>query len=311
MQRRNGFTLIELLVVIAIIAVLIGLLLPAIQKVRASAARVQCANHLGQLALASHNYHTAYSSFPPGVQQAIYTDSPSFRGYSLFIYLLPYLEQDNLYRSWDFGDPLSNAAGGSSARAAVVLPGLLCPADVVPMNPVTFRGRTYAIASYAGNGGTRSFDPGSASTDGVFHTTGPGSLPVANQSSVTIGDVTDGTANTLLFGERNHHDPAFDALFGSFRKMAEWGAWGVSAGRVAAGDVTLSAAAPINYTISAGSVATRSLEEQRICAFGSNHAGGANFALADGSVRFIRDTISSALLQRLSARNDGQVVDAY
>jgi prepilin-type N-terminal cleavage/methylation domain-containing protein/prepilin-type processing-associated H-X9-DG protein len=311
MNRRRGFTLIELLVVIAIIAVLMGLLLPAVQKVRAAAHRTSCQNNLKQLALASHSYHSTYATFPPGMQQALYPDPPGFRGYSLFIYLLPYLGQDNLYRSWDFGDPLNNAAGGARARTAVVLPGLLCPSDLVPTNPVTFRERMYALTSYGGNGGRRSFDPGAASTDGIFHTTGPGSLPVANQTSVTLGEITDGTANTLLFGERNHFDPAFDALPPTPRTMAEWGRWAPSAGRLAAGDVTLSTAVPINYRVSSGSVGTGSLEEQRICAFGSNHAGGANFALADGSVRFIQEMISISLLQRLGTRNDGHVVDAY
>src|SRR5262249_38722529 len=188
-------------------------------------------------------------------------DAPVFRGYSLFTYLLPYLEQDNLYRSWDFVDPLTNTAGGASARTAVVLPTLLCPSDPVPTNPVTSRGRAYAITSYGGNGGRRSFDPGSASTDGIFHTTGPGSLPVANQTPVALGDITDGAANTLLFGERSHFDPAFDALPGLRRKMAEWGWWAASAGRLAAGDVTLSAAVPINYRVSPGSGGTDALEE--------------------------------------------------
>jgi prepilin-type N-terminal cleavage/methylation domain-containing protein/prepilin-type processing-associated H-X9-DG protein len=311
MLRRNGFTLTELLVVIAIIAVLIALILPAVQKVRASAARTQCANNLRQLALASHNYHGTNSAFPPGVQQALYNDGPpAFRGYSLFTYLLPYLEQDNLYRNWDFTDPLSNSAGGTSARTAVVLPMLLCPSDQVPTNPVTWRGRMFAITSYGGNGGRRSFEPDSATTDGIFHTTGPGSLPVANQTCVTLGEITDGTANTLLFGERNHFDPGFDQLPTS-RNMAAWGWWGASLGRLAVGDVTLSAAVPINYQVNAGSAATGTLEAQRLCAYGSNHTGGANFALADGSVRFIDQAISLSLLQRLAARNDGQVVEAF
>jgi prepilin-type N-terminal cleavage/methylation domain-containing protein/prepilin-type processing-associated H-X9-DG protein len=311
MNSRRGFTLIELLVVIVISAVLIGLLLPAVQKVREAANRLKCQNNLKQLALASHNYHGTHSSFPPGVQQFLYADAPAFRGYSLFVYLLPYLEQDNLYRIWDFGDPLSNTAGGASALTAVVLPVLLCPSDLVPTNPVSVREWTYAITSYGGNGGRRSFDPGSATADGIFHTTGPGSLPVANQTCVTMAGITDGTANTLLFGERTHFDPAFDALPGTRRTMAEWGWWAVSGGRLAAGDVTLSAAVPINYLVSSGNAGTGSLEEQRICAFGSNHVGGANFAMADGSVRFIQDSISMTLLERLAARNDGQALEPF
>jgi prepilin-type N-terminal cleavage/methylation domain-containing protein len=123
MKARRGFTLIELLVDIAIIAVLIGLLLPAVQKAREAANRLKCQNNLKQLALASHDYHGTHSTFPPGVQQALYPDPPAYQGYSLFTYLLPYLEQDNLYRRWDFSNPLNNAAGGVRARTAVVLPG--------------------------------------------------------------------------------------------------------------------------------------------------------------------------------------------
>src|SRR5262249_31744925 len=148
-------------------------------------------------------------------------------------------------------------------------------------------------------------------TDGIFHTTGPGSLPLANQTCVRMGDITDGTANTLLFGERNHIDRAFDMLPETTRTMGEWGWWAAAAGRLAAGDVTLSAAVPINYLVTLDTDTTRTLGEQRICAFGSNHSGGANFALADGSVRFIQESIPIALLQRLAVRNDGQPVDRY
>src|SRR5262245_16143201 len=106
MKARQGFTLIELLVVIAIIAVLIGLLLPAVQKVREAAARAQCANNLKQLALAAHDYHGDFQSFPPGVYQLPFAAAPKFRGVTLFVCLLPYLEQGNLYQGWDRTDPL-------------------------------------------------------------------------------------------------------------------------------------------------------------------------------------------------------------
>src|SRR5262249_33816709 len=108
-SRRRGFTLIELLVVIAIIAILIGLLLPAVQKVRDAAARMQCSNNLKQLGLACHNYEGVYGRFPPGyTQERIPPPSGAFQGHSVFYFLLPYIEQDNLFKSMDPAVPLNN-----------------------------------------------------------------------------------------------------------------------------------------------------------------------------------------------------------
>ncbi len=324
MRRRRGFTLIELLVVIAIIAVLMGLLVPAVQKVRAAAARLQCANHLKQLGLATHSYHDSYQRFPPGVNQSLYSSSPQYRGYTLFVYLLPYLEQDNLYQPWDFTSPLNNTSGGTDARTATVLRVLLCPSDVIPQNPVTSQDRTYALTSYGGNGGSRSFDPSVATTDGVFHTTGPGSQPSPNQVPVSVADLLDGTSGTLLLGERSHGDPNYDGFAAAGltarSAMGYWGWWAASEGRLAIGDVTLSAYSPINYSIpfQAGdpgvpttSAQFKPYEDQRVCAFGSSHPGGANFALADGSVRFVAQSISVTTLRQLATRAGGEVVGDY
>jgi prepilin-type N-terminal cleavage/methylation domain-containing protein/prepilin-type processing-associated H-X9-DG protein len=154
MRGRHGFTLIELLVVIAILAVLIGLLLPAVQKVREAANRSKCSNNLKQLALAAHNYHSASQTFPPGVYQLAFADAPRYRGVTVFVYLLPYLEQDNLARGWDFTNPLNNTAGGPESRTAAVLPVLLCPSDVLRQNPVDGgSGRWYGLTSSNHPGG--------------------------------------------------------------------------------------------------------------------------------------------------------------
>src|SRR4051812_26252359 len=119
MRGRRGFTLIELLVVIAIIAILIGMLLPAVQKVRQAAARSQCQNNLKQIALAAHDYHSAAERFPPGVYQLSFAAAPKYRGVTVFVYLLPFLEQEPLYSGWDMTDPLNNTSGGAGSKTAI------------------------------------------------------------------------------------------------------------------------------------------------------------------------------------------------
>src|SRR3954469_149510 len=116
LSRRPGFTLVELLVVIAIIGVLVALLLPAVQAARGAARPVQCTNHQRQLAIAAHQFHDANKNFPPGVYQLKFASAPQFRGVSLYVKLLPYLEQAALAASWDEADPLNNTLGGASAK---------------------------------------------------------------------------------------------------------------------------------------------------------------------------------------------------
>ena len=326
MRSPRGFTLVELLVVIAVIGMLLALLLPAVQAAREAARRIQCANHLKQLGLGAHGFHDSHGEFPPGLDQFEAPSSPRYRGTSVFTFLLPHLELGTLLADWDYEFPLNNAYGGTTARAATVLPLLLCASDQVAENPIVRSGRYYGMTSYGGNGGTRSFDPAVATCDGIFHTTGPASEPKPGQLPVSLSMVTDGSSQTILFGERNHHDPNFETFAArswsdSLNGLGRWAAIG---GRKSIADVTMSAFVPINYQMPVDfdhrGEATPPVsssrdffihEQRRMCAFGSSHPGGANFALADGSVRFLAESLPLDTLQALCTRNSRDLISSY
>ncbi len=317
---RRGMTLVELLVVIAIVGILIGLLIPAVQSAREAGRRIQCANQMRQLALAAQLFHDSLGSFPPGVDR-----NNTSKKTSMFVFLLPFIENGAFYELW------TSPNADRTALAGTVLPSLVCPDDLIPNNPVLHT-TYYGLTSYGGCGGTRSFSPCYAvappcpqQADGVFFETGKFSRPVAGQTAVSIKMIGDGASRTLLCGERSHYDPNFDSFtsqgWGKGQTLGEYGFWTGSCGSYDLADVTLSSYAPINYRVpdsfanratmnppATSSSAFTYYEDLRLCAFGSQHPGGANFAIADGATYFFNDGMALNVLQALSTRNGGEVV---
>jgi prepilin-type N-terminal cleavage/methylation domain-containing protein/prepilin-type processing-associated H-X9-DG protein len=297
-MRRPAFTLIELLVVIAIFGVLLGLLLPAVQKAREAANRVSCANNLKQLALAAHNYHDSHKVFPPGYLRA---PGPwlEVRVVTLHVALLPFIEQDGLERRWDYARYGNNLGPYPTATASQVIGLALCPSDDLPRpavdrNDMGTSPRHWGLTSYGGNAGIRA--TGGETKDGIFF----------QGSAVRLADVTDGTSHTLLFGERCHQDSNYDRLCP--RDPVGTNGWWAYAGPA---DVLLSAAVPLNYHVPATAASCDEVKADRLCAFGSRHPGGANFALVDGSVHFLPNSIPLTTLQSLSTRAGGEVAPDF
>lgn len=315
--RRRAFTLVELLVVIAIIGVLIALLLPAVQQAREAARRMQCTNNLKQLALSLHNFHDTYGNFPVGEQD----DDNGQWGWGVAV--LPYIEQNNIYDlltadtanflypipgggdnpfgTTDGGNnnatTVRTAAGGGAATN--VIDAFVCPSDIWPERNSGGFGKT----NYLGCMGSDTSGGNWASWSNPNGGTENGILLQANNNNKTwvtnMAAITDGTSNTVAIGEATPDNQ--DYTIDQTARVPTWA--GGNAGYAGQGRQhnylrIMDQAYPLNLKV--GSNANR--------CFGSQHPGGGNFALCDGSVRFLAETMDGLAYQALGTRNGGEVV---
>lgn len=299
-RPRRGFTLIELLVVIAIIAILIALLLPAVQQAREAARRTQCKNHLKQIGLALHNYHDTHSVFPSGwiaVDAGVPSAHEGTSGVGWGAMILPQMEQNNVYQLFNSSRPLTDPANAAFLRSQVSE--YKCPSDPQPnffklnMEGTTTPIAELPIANYLGVFGPENLDDCENS---------PGNLPVMSDgtckgsgmfyhnSSVKMRDLTDGTSNTMMTGERKT------------KSDLDW------------------------FTSWPGMIAEGEEAFQRVCGsadhvpnhpathfddFSSHHIGGAQFGLGDGSVRFISENIDGGVYRSLATIQGGETVGEF
>jgi len=335
-SRTRGFTLIELLVVIAIIAILIGLLLPAVQKVREAAARMSCQNNLKQMGLAVHNHHDSVGYLPPAIVNSgrwnssgpaslsFYPDDGAWYVYnhSGFVFLLPYIEQDNLYRQYDFKVPgslsspygiaLPPTAGSltSSHPNAFVqsqrIKTFICPSD--KSNPEVVISNTGASDFYQRPNTARSNYLFSAG--GLTDYNGPNDWNLVqagafgHNTRVKLAEIRDGTSSTIAIGEsvQIKQGSGTSSIFCPY-----WGSGTHTAtiGYTPGGDPRFNINAPFSTACTNGPSCVYAWT------FSSYHTGGANFVFCDGSVRFLNQSVAYPTFYALNTRAGGETVSNY
>jgi prepilin-type N-terminal cleavage/methylation domain-containing protein len=285
-NARRAFTLIELLVVIAIIAILIGLLLPAVQKIREAANRLKCANNLKQIGLGIHNFHDTYGNLPPA------RIADQYATWSVMI--LPFIEQDNLYKTWDLTLKYYNQP---TFDVTAQVPIYLCPSRRRPpqigqLDEDVASGKKGALGDYASASSDNTNDAVTAYD--LAGATGSIILGIRNgtqwESRTNFASVTDGLTNTIFIGEKHIQLGKIAQVKGD---RTIWNGDSI--------DVFARAAGPGKGIVGDLTTATN----QR---FGSYHPGVCQFVFGDGSVRRLKVTTSETVLSLLVQRSDGQVI---
>jgi len=328
--RRRAFTLIELLVVIAIIAILIGLLLPAVQKVREAAARMSCSNNLKQLGLACHNFHDQNQRLPPGCAN----DMPPFGtatssgwGSSWKVYILPFIEQDNIYRQWTFNSSsgFTNAGNGTLVTSITIKP-FRCPSSPLPdFSNHGGYSKQLMTDSYTGIAG--SVIATTPVTAGIY--TGSNSGQFSDNgilyagSRVTLVGITDGTSNTWMIGEDSDHlrDANRSPVTAGYTRGFGHNSGGLYGWTMGAGypanqigwtngqDGRIFNCTAVAYMLNQANV-TAGVQNDAGANFPlkSGHSGGVNIALADGSIRFFTNSMSLTTIAYYCTRAGGEVI---